>query len=262
MTFEEIREKVFNHFDEREVYRYVDDLMWRPEDEDGDFLESDFYDYEVFLPSKEVLFYDAGCTKWVIAYKDIPDWVVKVPFCGTYIYDNENEEGYYDKYIGANNLKNNWNYCERELEIYKEAVKKDMDFFFTETHYLGQYWGMPVYISKKVDDFYTKRGVHSTGKKYEECNSIIQEAESRSKNWNKDYLLSSLYIAKMLDCGYSYEQIVNIILFCQENLIGDFHSGNFGWDEECKLRILDFSSYNEQEIQEWIFLIQIILFLF
>ena len=136
MTLEEIREKVFNHFDERDVYCYIDGLMWRPEDEDGDFLELDFYDYEIFLHSEETLFYDAGCTKWVIAYKDIPDWVVKVPFCGTYIYDNEDEEGYYDKFTGANNLKNNWNYCERELEIYEEAVKKDMDFFFTETHYL------------------------------------------------------------------------------------------------------------------------------
>ena len=246
MTLEEIREKVFNHFNERDVYCYVDDLIWRPEDEDGDFLECDFYDcYEIFSYPEEIFFYDAGCTKWVIAYKDIPDWIVKVPFCGTCIYTDEGEKDFYDEFIGANNRKNNWNYCEREVEIYEEAVMKKVDFFFTETHYLGTYWGMPIYISKKVNDFYTKKGSHSTEKKCEKCNSIIQEAESRSEKWNKDYLLSSFYITQMIDCGYSYEQIVNIILFCQENLIGDFHSGNFGWDEEDKLRILDFSSYNE-----------------
>lgn len=246
MTFEEIREKVFNHFDEREVYCYVDDLRWRPEDEDGDFLESDFYDYTIFLYPEETFFYDAGCTKWVIAYKDIPDWVVKIPFCGTHGYiDKEDTKGFYDKFTGANNLKNDWNYCERELEIYEEAVRKNVDFFFTETHYLGKYWGMPIYISKKVDDYYTKRGLGSSERKCEECNNIIQEAKSRSEDWSKDYLLSSFFITRMIDCGYSYEQIVNIILFCQENLIGDFHSGNFGWDKDDKLRILDFSSYNE-----------------
>lgn len=235
MKREEMFSIVKNHFDETKMYHYVDDLRFRPEDEWGSLIKELFFDdFSVFY-SKNVRYHDAGCSKWVLALKNLPGWVIKVPFQGYRIYEDEE---YLDEYKdftfkGAKNEVDDWDYCLREFEVYLEAKERNLEKFFSEILYLGDYHGLPIYVAEETNDYYNGEPIG--------CSSNYSDTISAQHN----FVVSAQHIEELLESGAMEEEIHSLLNLFTECNVGDFHNGNFGWDEEGHLRFIDFSDFDD-----------------
>lgn len=235
MKREEMFSIVKNHFDETKMYRYVDDLRFRPEDEYGVLIEPLLFDdFSVFY-SKNVQYSDAGCSKWVLQLKSLPGWVVKIPFQGYRKYKDDECLDEYEDFIfkGAGNEIDDWDYCLRELEVYLEAKERNLEKFFPETLYLGDYHDLPIYAAEEMNDYYNGEGI--------KCGSKYSNTISAQHN----FMISPAHIEELLESGVMEEEIHSLLDFFTECNVGDFHNDNFGWDKEGHLRFIDFSDFNE-----------------
>lgn len=235
MKREEMLFIVKNHFDETKMYRYVDDLRFRPEDNWGALLEELFFDDFPVFYSKNTQYSDAGCSKWVLNLKNLPGWVIKVPFQGYRLYKDEECLDEYEEFTfrGAKNEVDDWDYCLRELEVYLEAKERNLERFFPETLYLGDYHGLPVYAAEEMNNYCTGKRIRF-GSNY--SNRI-------SAQYN--FMISAAHIEELLESGATEEEIHSLLDFFAEYNVGDFHDGNFGWDEEGCLRFIDFSDFDD-----------------
>lgn len=225
---------VKNHFDETKTYRYVDDLRFRPEDSWGALLEELFFDdFSVFY-SKNVQYSDAGCSKWVLQLKTLPGWVIKVPFQGRREYEDDEYLDRYEDFTfqGAKNEVDDWDYCLREFEVYLEAKERNLEKFFPETLYLGDYHGLPIYAAEEMNDYYD--------------GSCIERGSNYSYKISKqyDYVISAEHVEELLEGGATEEEVHSLLNLFTECDVSDFHNGNFGWDKENHLRFIDFSDFD------------------
>lgn len=233
------REEMFfivkNHFDETNVYRYVDDLRFRPEDKWGDLLEELFFDDFPVFYSKNTQYSDAGSSKWVLNLKNLPGWVIKVPFQGYRKYKDDEYLDEYEEFTfrGAKNEVDDWDYCLRELEVYLEAKERNLEKFFPETLYLGDYHGLPIYAAEEMNDYYNGNHI--------DCGLNYSNTVSEQHN----FVISAEHVEELLEGGATEEEVHSLLNFFTECDISDFHNGNFGWDEEGHLCFIDFSDFNE-----------------
>lgn len=226
---------VKNHFDETNVDYYIDDLRFRPEDEYGALIEPLFFDdFSVFY-SKNVQYSDAGCSKWVLQLKTLPGWVIKVPFQGCRKYEDDEYLDRYEDFTfqGAKNEVDDWDYCLREFEVYLAAKERNLEKFFPETLYLGDYHDLPIYAAEEMNYYYNGSYVSKDSDYY---NTI-------SRQYN--FKISAMHIEEFFEGGATEEEVRSLLDFLIECNVGDFHNGNFGWDEEGHLRLIDFSDFNE-----------------
>lgn len=247
MDYQEMFECVCKHFADAHIEEYVEQLRWRPEEYE-EFDSENFFDLPLFdLP--DVGLYDAGCSKWVISFEDIPGWVIKVPFCGRMEFELD-EDGYLDvdsrifvEYKHADNdFGECWNYCQKEKEVYDAAKECGVESFFPKTVFLGSFQGLEIFAAERlregwdnpIDCSYAKFGKTSE-KIYKSCSKMNRRGE----------LLPLGQIQKMVASGMDEKSIIKTILFLQEQEVGDFHDGNFGWDQNNCFKILDFSNFNE-----------------
>lgn len=235
MKREEMFSIVKNHFDETKTYRYVYDLRFRPEDEFGGLIEELFFDDFPIFYSKNVQYSDAGCSKWILQLKTLPGWVIKVPFQGCRKYEDDEYRDRYEDFTfqGAKNEIDDWDYCLREFEVYLAAKERNLEKFFPETLYLGDYHGLPIYAAEEMNDYYNGSYI-SKGSNY--CNTI-------SRQYN--FKISATHIEEFLEGGVTEEEVRSLLTFLIECNVGDFHNGNFGWDEEGHLRLIDFSDFDD-----------------
>lgn len=98
---------------------------------------------------------DSGATKVVLIPMDA-SFVIKIPFFGEKDWDWDNGPiPYMGAYApGLEEVEPN-NYCELEAELYKEAVKWELEKFFVPTVFFGDICGLPVYIQPRI--YQTKR---------------------------------------------------------------------------------------------------------
>ncbi len=235
MRCEEMFSIVKNHFDENKLYYYVDDLRFRPEDECGALIEEFFFDDFPIFYSRNVQYTDAGCSKWVLQLKTLPGWVIKVPFQGCRKYEDDEYLDRYEDFTfqGAKNEVDDWDYCLREFEVYLAAKERNLEKFFPETLYLGDYHGLPIYAAEEMNDYYSGKRV--------ECGSNY----SNTISTQHDFILSAEHIEELFESGAIEEEIHSLLDFFTECNVGDFHNGNFGWDKEGHLRFIDFSDFDE-----------------
>lgn len=237
--FQRIRQHIFFHFMEAGIETYADALMWRPEDDDGE-LDNSFYDLSVFhLP--EIDFYDSGATKWVIGFHDMPEWVIKVPFKGCYT-KNQPYSGY--KYADCA-FGEKWNYCQREVEIYEEARKQKLDFFFPKTFYLGSCSGIPVYLSQRLDTLNHEDFIFQYHPELQKKSKDIYSRCVESSDDLNVEVLDIIYIQELLTRGIKEKDVIKIIMFLQTQGINDFCTRNFGVDKNKCFKMLDFSGCKE-----------------
>ena len=90
------------------------DFMWT--DDDSEPID----DCDAFWTDPRVLDVKYGCSKVVLFYDYLGDYVIKVPFCGVCT-----EEGKYINFSHAtedpDDIDENWDYCEAEEALYKKA---------------------------------------------------------------------------------------------------------------------------------------------
>lgn len=92
----------------------------------------------------------AGATKVVLIPMDA-SFVIKIPFFGEKDWDWDNDPiPYMGAYApGLEDVEPN-NYCELEAELYKEAVKWELEDFFVPTVFFGDVCGLPIYVQPRI----------------------------------------------------------------------------------------------------------------
>lgn len=179
-----------------------------------------------------------GVSKMVFILND-SNWVIKIPFNG-YFYITWNEEDDWicekEEWDCFRYAMNDWDYCNVELEKYKDARKQGLECFFAETKYLCK--GMnnhPIYIQEKVIP------VNKDTIKRKASNRALKIAGKTST------CLSKTWLALAIDF-YGNEKVqkfVNYIENIDPEISQDLHYGNYGYRLDGSPCLLDFSGWNE-----------------
>lgn len=167
-----------------------------------------------------------GATKLVFLFKD---FVIKLPFNGTYWYTDEHyTQSEFNEFIVEN-------YCEIESTIYADAIVAGVDKFFASTRYAGRTKsGICFYKSERVNEF--RYGPTASPQAIQQADTVI----SNHNDCDIDYNWLSIAIDY-----YGIDEVENLMNFIEEENINDLHSGNVGFRADGSPVILDYSGYNE-----------------
>ena len=186
-------------------------------------LRWDFKDCEI----------DMGATKLVIIPKK-RNYVIKIPFTGTYYYDEET-----DKLIINSVIKNKDSIMKDEERIFKSSTEL-MQKILLENHFIGFFNDcVPIYIQRKAiphriateSDFGLLKTKYTTKK--------LCIASYLQNKYNSD--LDIFFILKLITI---YGVNTSISLITEMKNIDDLHSGNYGYDLNNFPVIIDYGGYD------------------
>ena len=246
IEFVENKFKSFSNFDKNYYSTY-----WMDEHEQ-DYEEA----YEgLYSILDDVDWVAHGITKLVIAFKDEPDYVFKIPFHGgKIVYWGEDPCDYVDEdytylYSHANKYGeeslSNWDYCQVEEYVYNQSVEWKVEDLFANTFFLTQDWsscGHPfrVYASQKIEtpSFYgTSRTISDKSR---------EVASNISKHSRSSCISNTMLAAFVEDYGYGVaSQFFDFITALD---VRDLHGDNLGFDLNSHVKVLDYSSFNLEDL--------------
>lgn len=222
---------------------------WMDEDED---TYDDAYS-EICDILDDVDWVDNGVTKLVIAFKDEPDYVFKIPFRGGMVVNEwDSPKDYIDAkdeltypYSHANqyNVDNllGWDYCGIEEYVYQQALDWDIGSLFADTFYLWEYdENFKVYASQKIES----PGFYAGPVKFISDESRTT-AQSMLESFKGSPLSSRIVGAFVEDYDTMTYQLLD---FLADFKVSDLHSDNVGFDSDGHIRILDYSSFDIEEL--------------
>lgn len=190
-----------------------------------------------------------GASKLVLKFKDCSDWVFKIPFQGDFDYLDTYWESDKREYIhfkdiakeirlpGYSFSKEEWDYCHVEAEITRavEETHPYLQDMFAKTYYIGTY-GVPIYVSERCDgDWYEEfDAVRDSAEYAAEYRSYFSQSYRATMNRDQQ-------IAFVLSWGLAK---ANKLFYFIENIkINDLHEANLAYDSEGKVRLIDYSGY-------------------
>jgi len=185
------------------------------------------------LPLDEV-YVDWGATQFVIINHEA-DRVAKIPFSGEFI-DCENDEREWQEFSPYNT-----NYSYLTYELYQQAKNWEIIDLFAETEFFGTTKnGVEIYLQEKVKSYYDgnsrSHSSEASKKKYREL--INGKFSSAQSLFPEDWLTAVIE-------WYGIDLTKDFLLFCEENNLDDFHTGNIGWREDGTPCVLDWAGFNE-----------------
>lgn len=196
-----------------------------------------------------------GVTKLVIAFKDEPDYVFKIPFYGGKVIDwtedpcDYVDEDYTYSYSHANKYEekslSSWDYCQIEEYVYNQSVEWEVEDLFANTFFLMQDWaphGYPfrVYASQKIE----KPGFYETKK--DTSDKSREEAFTICKR-SREYRISDRMMAAFVE-DYGYGVASQFFDFITALDVRDLHGDNLGFDSNNHIKVLDYSSFNLEDL--------------
>lgn len=246
IEFVENKFKSFSNFDRSYYSTY-----WMNEDEE-DYEDA----YEgLYSVLDDVDWIAHGVTKLVIAFNDEPDYVFKIPFHGGKMVDwQEDPCDYVDKdytylYSHANKYRgeflSNWDYCQVEEYVYNQSVEWEVEDLFANTFFLIQDWGATdrpfrVYASQKIETpgFY-RTSKTTSDKSRKEAFNICKRS--------REYRISDGMLAAFVE-DYGYGVASQFFDFITALDVRDLHGDNVGFDSNSHVKILDYSSFNLEDL--------------
>lgn len=172
--------------------------------------------------------YDCGCSKGVIVFSSMP-FVIKFDSWD----DNEDERG---------------SECQRELLIYREAVKRGLECFFPETEFLCYVSDVNFYLQQKIDcqdanirDWEYRKAIQKINRSV--SGKIVSKFQSYLEKEAPFYVrhISERWISAVISL-YGKKKALELENFIVEMGINDMHGNNIGWYKK-KPVILDFSGF-------------------
>jgi len=172
-----------------------------------------------------------GVSQYVIILSD--KTVIKTPFQGFYYGDPyaEDETECNDDYFES--FDNN--YSEVAVEVYQDAILKGIEEMFSKIERIGfSSNGYPIYKQDYAESLFSKEI------------KVKEDSLTRAKEIEDDRYLpfDTRWLALVIE-KYGEEEINKLMDFIEEEQIGDFHSGNYGFDAEGAPIIFDYSDFNE-----------------
>jgi hypothetical protein len=181
-----------------------------------------------------------GASKAVLFLDGEDDYVIKIPFYGYGTRDED--EDYVTWFNGASlcgvDTEPEWNYCELESVVYDLALETGVEEFFASTEFLCHVNDIPVYVSEKMDNI--TDGYDYSNETEEE------EAWRRAVDFVKEHKGASFSTTQIeaLIRGYGEEKVERLVDFISNLGVSDFHNGNWGYDKDSRIRLLDYSGYS------------------
>ena len=173
--------------------------------------------------------YESGITKMVLFPTGL-DFVIKLPFLGTWEYKNiydEEEDDWFEEltlcpFEGAEEPEG-WNYCEAEVIRYESACVEGAEEFFLPIKYIGSVHGQPVYIQPKASIF---EHSHNPSHYPESKRRRTQEICENLNVW----CFNSCWISDFLDT-FTHKDLQLLDTMITDLHISDLHDENIGyWD--------------------------------
>lgn len=182
-----------------------------------------------------------GCSKAVLFYPYLDDYVIKIPFCGIYTDDNRYENFLYAM-KGIDGGKN-WDYCAAEEFLYKKACAVGLGDLFCGTRYLCDIDNFPIYISEKsdcaIDEDETPHNSSVEGMEYIQSKRRQRDVKCIYHPGDmEDNTIGIFYDS------WGAEIIDKFLDFLVDNHIRDCHNGNVAF-RDGKIRVIDYSSFNK-----------------
>lgn len=195
-----------------------------------------------------------GVTKLVIAFKDEPDYVFKIPFRGGKVVEwDEDPCDYVDDdytyiYSHANKYHidtlSNWDYCGIEQYVYDQAVEWCVENLFANTFFLVNQWepweDFRIYASQKIQT----TSFYGSDKKISDASK--KEASSISKGASSYHICDNMLAAFVED--YGVEKANQFFDFITSLDVKDLHGDNLGFDSDGKVKVLDYSSFSLDDL--------------
>lgn len=246
IEFVENKFKSFSNFDKNYYSTY-----WMDED------EQDYEDaYEgLYSILDDVDWIAHGVTKLVVAFKDEPDYVFKIPFRGGKIVDLQEDpcdyvdEDYTYLYSHANKYEekslSNWDYCQIEEYVYDQSVEWEVENLFANTFFLMQDWysadrPFRIYASQKIET----PGFYGTSRTVSDKS---REVASNISKRSRSYHISNGMLAAFIE-DYGYGVASQFFDFITALDVRDLHGDNLGFDSNSHVKVLDYSSFNLEDL--------------
>ena len=164
--------------------------------------------------------FKAGLSKLVLTELS-SNYVVKIPIRGYYLPEEDSKFNLlYDENGLAivSKVEYQENYCDKEIEVYANAVIAGLAECFAGSWYLGEVDDFPIYYQEKVKDI-----GDSTSKASEK---EIEELQCSDRDFGS--IESLPFISDFINY-YGEETFDRLINFLESELVGDLHEGNIGY---------------------------------
>lgn len=197
--------------------------------------------FEDFKWEQEADYEAHGCSKIVLFYRELPHWVIKIPFMGCYYED----EDIYEEFTGGNinfPIEQKNDYCAGEVYITQEAKKYGLEEMFAKTYYLADFNGYPVYVSEKVVNSYWD-GASRSWQDENSSREIARNIETSHRNLLDNIWMNERALAHFIDI-YGELKTYDLLSFIKDMGISDLHDGNIGFTKDMQIKILDYSGYD------------------
>jgi len=210
--------------------------VWAHYYEDG-YEDDDWY--EDFGYDCGADYIEHGASKAVLFYSDFPSIVVKIPFCGEYIEDEDKFKDFEHSNLYFPIEESN-NYCAGEAYITNQSFYVNLEKMFALTYFLFECNGTPIYISEKIPN---SRWSNPRWHDKDYSLSIAQDIKTCRNDELTATCLDEEVIALFVD-AYGEEKTYELIDFIVEHNIRDLHNGNIGFTKDMKIKILDYSGFD------------------
>lgn len=175
-----------------------------------------------FCNNKRPNFLRSGLTKFVLDINEEDDFVIKIPFAGSYSFYRNQDERYQDYPV---------NHCKRELDDYNYLKDTEINFLFVPTYYVGKVGELEIYIQPKVEPYSYDQ--HSASEESYTIAADIEYCECTADDEDS--------IAAFVEAfGDEAEHILNQL---DDMGVRDIHCGNFGY-QDGRLVIFDYCGYH------------------
>lgn len=163
--------------------------------------------------------YDTGATKGVLLFPKF-NFVIKIPFSGRWCYTDE-EGDYFEEFCGTNN--GDWNYCNSEVDTFREAQKNGIAECFLELKELTRIDNYPIYIQEYVSEIYCNSDDSCSSHTEDDIKKVKEICEDNyydcfNTNWLGDVL--NYYGKKVCE---------SLLEFLEFMGINDLHGANLGY---------------------------------
>ena len=169
-----------------------------------------------------------GVSQYVIILPD--KTVIKIPFQGFYYGDPYEGEGEEDSFENFDN-----NYSEVAVNVYQDAIYKGISKMFSKIEKIGFFAnGHPIYKQEYAESLFSKEI------------KVKEDSLTRAKEIGDDRYLpfNTDWIALVIE-KYGKEEVDDLMDFIEDEQLGDFHQGNYGFTAAGDPVVFDYSDFNE-----------------
>lgn len=181
-----------------------------------------------------------GMSKMVILSPYLGDIVIKIPFNGYFYEDNDTAELEWYPFTWANGSDCS-DYCLTEYEKYCDLKTQRLDCFVAKIFYYKTIDGIKIFLQERV---IPKETIFKDQEYKASINSL-----TLAKKWYKEnkFCIDPTWIASCID-KYGKNKVERFLNYCNDidlDILGDIHSGNYGYRNNQTPCILDYSNYSE-----------------